>query len=450
MAGFRWAKTLVALTLVLASQLALTTLAHAGGGIGIVPARVELKEALRGVEYDQTLTVVNREGGELTLAYVAEGEVGKWTTLRSDQQPDQILEKIVVPPSSDFRALIRVAVPADASNGQHVGQIRFQAESGNAQSGMGVSIGIASDFVVNVTGTQKLSARVQDMLVSDVEAEQPPVRLTTLMFNDGNVKANPTIKLQIKDSSGAVVGEATSSETIDPGKDARLETEWDQSGKPAGDYLAVASVTLDDGQKVDEREIKFKMLPKGTLTRAGTLDRVVLENSPKVGAVAKVVAYFVNTGKIDTKAQFVGEVSRDSSLLKVVESREEVVPTGQPATLELFFDVAEAGEYTVVGKVVYEGRETESREVSFQVTPIGSTTSAGSAPAAVSAQAPAQPSQSETAAPPVSTPETGGTPVLFWVVLGALVLAVAGLGALILRRSSGDSDSQPRGRAPVG
>lgn len=361
------------LTLILALTLGIGLHAPGiarAGGIGIAPVEIELKEALRGGEYLRTITFMNQEDKAITFEISTEGEVGSWASMRQMDDPAVNVDTVAVPPETDVRLLLKVNVPADAPNGTHEGVIRFQSVPSKAtgtEAGMGVSIGIASNLKIDVTGTQRLSGAVLDMGADDVEVDQPPFRVRTTFKNDGNVKATPAINLQVKSASGAVVGEASFKDTVvEADHTERIQSEWDNSGKPAGKYVAAVSVVLGDAE-IDQRDLNFEILPRGALTRSGVLDKLALDGQPRAGTMAKITAVFHNTGKIDTRAVLVSEIYRDSALVNVLESRERVVQLGEMAGIDLFFDVPAAGTYTVRAKVGYEGKETETKELAFIV-----------------------------------------------------------------------------------
>ncbi|MBT8198011.1 MAG: hypothetical protein KJO84_05860, partial [Acidimicrobiia bacterium] len=62
-----------------------------------------------------------------------------------------------------------------------------------------------------------------------------------------------------------------------------------------------------------------------------------------------------------------GEVSRDGELVEVVQSLQRLVFAGENDTIEVFIETPVAGEYTLVGKVNFEGTETEENTLSFTV-----------------------------------------------------------------------------------
>jgi len=79
------------------------------------------------------------------------------------------------------------------------------------------------------------------------------------------------------------------------------------------------------------------------------------------------VANFENTGEIDTMAKFKGEIYHEGNLLDVLESDEMFVEAGETANLVSYYKIMEPGSYTIRGRVLYSGKETEEKEVSFSV-----------------------------------------------------------------------------------
>lgn len=354
-----------------AALLALVLLSPAGAqGIGAAPAIIELEDALRGGEYTNLLTVFNREESDLVAEVTGEGEAGQWASLHPLDDETATLDSISVPANSQTRVFLRITVPPDAPNGPHKGSIGLQTVAPEGEGDGGATVGVSVALTVNVTGTQNLTGEILDMSTDDVEVGYP-LRIRTTFHNTGNVKAQPDIRLQVKDSLGTVVAETSyANTTVDPGQTQNIQSEWDTTGTQAGDYVAGVSILLGD-QAIDIRDLPFKILPTGTLTRQGDLKSLTLENEPYANGVAKIVATFRNTGQIDTRATFLGEVYHMSAIIDTVSSQELLVEPRQSIALDAFADVQEAGTYTVKGKVNYEGKETESKELTFAVVSPG-------------------------------------------------------------------------------
>jgi hypothetical protein len=167
---------------------------------------------------------------------------------------------------------------------------------------------------------------------------------------------------------GAVVDSVTySDKEIAPTRKEIVRAEWDTSEIKSGDYVAKVSVLLGP-EVLETKELPFKLFPPGALTRQGNLTSTTCEGEPAVGAVTKILATFVNTGGIETMAKFTGEVYVDGNLVGTVESNELLVPIGASETLTAYLTVESPGNYAVKGHVEYEGRTTDTKELSFDVS----------------------------------------------------------------------------------
>jgi hypothetical protein len=337
-------------------------------GIGIAPGEISLSDALRGSEYSRTVSVVNNEASELTFRFTKVGEVGEWVSLHPPDDPTTTLDTIVVPPGATGRALLQIVVPSDAPNGPHEGSIGVQSvPAGGATGGVtSVQVGVSMGLDISVTGTQKISGSLLDMYTSDTEVGYP-LRIYTKFQNTGNVKAQPNIAVQVQDAQKAKVGETSCAETtVEPAAADLIPCEWDTTGKQTGKYVASVSVSLG-AESVASRDLGFEIFPVGTLSRQGVLDEITLENAPYPGAVADINARFRNTGQIEARAIFLGEVYYKSALIDTISTPERLVEQGETVALEIFVQVAKGGEYTVRGKVNFEGKETEEKELTFEV-----------------------------------------------------------------------------------
>ena len=92
-----------------------------------------------------------------------------------------------------------------------------------------------------------------------------------------------------------------------------------------------------------------------------------IEGKPEVNRFIKVIAEFENTGTVDTKAMFTGEVYCDGELVELLESDEKLIAAGETANIVSYYKITIPGEYMINGLVLYEGKETRAKEVSFTV-----------------------------------------------------------------------------------
>ncbi len=66
-------------------------------------------------------------------------------------------------------------------------------------------------------------------------------------------------------------------------------------------------------------------------------------------------------------AKFTGEVYVDGNLVDTIESNELLLPIGASETLASYLTIESPGSYVVRGHVEYEGRTTDTKELSFDV-----------------------------------------------------------------------------------
>ncbi len=345
---------------------------------------IEWTDAVRGSEYFSDVVVLNGQDTEMTVRVedgrmfllfgrerVGDPGVG-WITIHPVEDRTRTIDTFTVPPHSEGRVILRARVPVDVANGTYSGTVYFNSVAalpgtGSAEgSRTSVSLGVATDIQLVVKGAQRLSGTVTDSYVADTEPSYP-LRLTTTFQNTGNVLARPQIDLTVKNAAGQAIGAARFADrTFNPGETQSVSGDWDTTGATEGEYIAAVKVSLA-GESIYERDLGFKILPRGTLTRFGSFERLAIEEQPRPGTVGKAVATFFNTGRIDSRAKFVGELYKGSTRIDTVSSEERLVPYGEKQDLELFLRVPDAGDYTLRGKVNFEGKETITREVNFVV-----------------------------------------------------------------------------------
>lgn len=339
-------------------------------GVGVFPSLIDFGETLRAGEYFRTIGVLNNEDAEQTFSVQFDGEAAPWLSIVDPNDQTKVLDSVSAPAKDQGRVFLRLLVPADVPDGAYTGVVRVLTtiDEKNTGGGSGASVNVGAEISVafNLTGTQNISGSLMDVETGDVETGSP-LRIKTTVRNSGNVQVKPQIDLQVLDLKGAILGTASfSDEVVHPDEIKILTPEWDTTGQQTGERIARVSVKFGNAD-LGTRETHFNIVPLGTLTRAGELEGLTLEGSPSVGSVVKVVAMFRNTGQIDARAQFLGEVFRDSVRIDAATSDELVVVPGDRLPLEIFVHVTQDGTYKVQGKVNYEGKETDVQELVFTV-----------------------------------------------------------------------------------
>ncbi len=338
-------------------------------GIGVYPAIVAFPDALRGREYYGTVGIMNGGPRERTYHFEAKGDAAQWIAFYASDRTTALAE-VTVPAHDKAQVLIRAVVPPEVPNGEYTSTVGVltttTTREGSDTSGAGVTLGAEVSVALAVTGTQKIDGQFIDAAASDVESGYP-LRIATRLANTGNVQLNPVIDVDIVDATGQRVDHITSTDQVlYPNDDRQIIVEWDTTGRAIGERVGRISVKLGP-LDLGAKDVRFNIMPPGTYTRSGELDEIRLVNEPRAGDYAKLVAVFRNTGQIETKGKFIGELYVADRLIDQLTSTEDLLLPGGTGDLELLARVPQNGTYTVKGKINYEGRETGMRDFTFTV-----------------------------------------------------------------------------------
>jgi len=354
--------------IVTALLLSLCCTVNAGIGLGISPASIMINDAFKGGEYERTITVFNTGDETGTFGLTVEGDCADWISFYEEAVPDKTITKITIHRNDKARVLVKFDVPKDIANAEYTSTIYAQSvPKGEIAEGMGAQavVRIPSEVLIQVTGTQILKGTVKSITVRDTEVDYP-LKLKVEFQNEGNVIAKPGVAVSIT-KNGEPVDSFVHDETgVKPGKTDTITVLWNTTGRATGDYVAHVTVSLGEEQ-LATKDLPFKVLPFGSLTRRGELQSLTIEGEPLVNRVIKSVANFENTGEIDTMAKFKGEIYLAGNLLDVLESDEMYIEVGESGKLTAYYKILESGSYTIKGRVLYAGKESEEKEVSFDV-----------------------------------------------------------------------------------
>lgn len=369
----------IKINLVIAVLLVLTGTV-AGVGLGVSPASFTVSDALKGGEYDRTFTTYNTDNETGDFTFNAQGDGAEWLSyyLPEGETP---ISTITIEGKSSQKILVKINIPEEAANGNYTPKIYIKSVPKELEATSGAVaqavVQIPVSATINVTGTQILTGIVKDISLNDIEIDYP-LRIKVEFENTGNVIAKPTITVIIRSNTdNSILSEEVYSDTeIKPDTTDTIIIEHDTEGLEVGEYFAEITVTLNEAVLAQEN-IPFKILEHGTLSRQGVLSKLDIEGDTLVNRVVKIHADFKNTGMIDSKAKFIGEIYLENNQIDIVESEELNVPVGETDTLISYLKIEESGNYIIKGKVFYEGKTTEVEELSFKVPAVDSSSVPG-------------------------------------------------------------------------
>lgn len=348
--------------------------AHAAS-VGIYPTQIDVTNAARGSVFYNTIGLRHSEPHPQTFQLVAQGPIADWVEFVDARDHTKMVNSITVRAATNGSAqgevVSRISVPVNAPNGTYTGSIlvttALERPQQSASSSASVSLGAQIDVTVVVTGQQTISASLSDASALNIEVGSP-LRISTMMHNSGNIRIVPQFHVVVSTGTKTVASTTLTAGALDPAQSQNMEPVLKEATSfPTGIYDARVSASFED---VDfgSKTFQFRVAPVGTYTRQGVLNAMKLESQPAAGAVAKINVTFQNTGEIDSTAIFVGEVKRDGVLVQAIQSPEKTVPAGQSGQLEVFVNTPKPGKYSVTGKVNFQGKETETKSLSFTVT----------------------------------------------------------------------------------
>ena len=365
--------TLVAIAVALG--LGVGGIAHAG--VGISPVIIEFDDALRGGTYQRTLRLSNTDP-ELPSTFTVEatGEIAGWVTVHEPDGPPAT--EFEVSPDSRLGLVVQLVVPDDAANADYEGALEVLGSVADGTDGAGVQLGGLVNIDVTVTGTERRDGAVVDYQIGRAEVGTDQ-RFTAVIENRGNVQILPEMEVVVTRDGRPVETLSTAGEAwvVQADTSGSVTVTWTTSEVAAGDYTAAFRVVDIAGNRpvlLGEREVPFRLEPRGTFTRSGTLTDLRLLTAATIDAPIIVEATFANNGRIDTVAILEGRLRRDGELVDVAQSLERTVLEGRSEPLTVTFTIEEAGTYHVEGVVNYDGFLTEPLELRFAVDSAGTVT----------------------------------------------------------------------------
>ena len=384
-----------------------------GMGIGVSPGVIDIEDALHGEEYRERIDIHYTGEEDTALDLTVTGEIDGWVSFY-EPGTDIPIESITASAVEWTRISVKIAIPDDAPVGITSGTIFATTASTKVETGMGVKLQAQTKVSINVVGTPILGGVVSDLNARDVETGFP-VRVTFNFENTGNVVATPQVKVEIVQDGTTLGSFEIADARIGRGMTQTVSAGGDFIAGEPGDYTARVTVSLGDEVLATE-ELPFTILPEGTLTRSGVFTALKLDVKPELGVLSKVMAGFANTGERDTNAQFVAEAYRDGKLIRTLRSEEILVPVGETHTLVSYLEVDSPGEYRIEGYINYEGKTTDSKDLSFEILP---------------EEDEATPTSE---AGPEENEEGGGVGAFLWIIIVVVVILAAGGAFFYMRR----------------
>jgi hypothetical protein len=344
-------------------------------GLAVSPSNIVIDNALRGGQYEQLMTIFNGSDNARNFSLGAMGDLSHWFSFYAENgQPENLIR---INGQSSGKVIVRANIPEDVANENYDSSIHI--ESIPEEGGTPVVLSYDVSVVIEVTGTQILTGIVQYIsfmkdTVSTIGKTEVnhPLSIYVRFLNTGNVIAKPKISIDIRTLNDFSLDNLVyeNSEVL-PGKVETIEVSWDSKETPTDNYTALVNVALEDNI-IKGEALSFEILPEGALSRRGELLDLSQQGKASVGIFLKILALFKNTGEIPTNAMLVCEIYRDGGLIDVENSPNSLLLVGEEKSLTTYVKVESYGNYLIKGYVIYEGKTTDTKELSFSVVNQGS------------------------------------------------------------------------------
>ena len=337
-------------------------------GIGIGPSDVQIINVMRGTSVERSLTLFNLGDADSLVNLTTDGTAASWVTLYDPDAKNTPITSVTMKPRQNLPLIMRFTVPSDTANGGYTASIHAKItppQTAKIEVGVSAIMEAVSTITINVTGTQNTSGNVDYIIVDNSEVNFP-LPIHVLFRNTGNVAVSPQIDATISGKTGSIDTISYAGTPVSAGKADDIIVRWNKTAIDPGNYTADVKVSIG-GAQIARKTIPFILAPTGTLSRQGNLTDLVYVGNLVPDTMLKIIGTFENTGKIGTRAKMIGEVYRDNALVDTFTSEELSVPINDQTDLTYYLKVVTPGQYTVKAYVLYEGKKTDLRELTFKI-----------------------------------------------------------------------------------
>jgi len=353
--------------------IAITTINLASAAnIGISPANVVFDNVLRGGYSERIITITIDDETEREVEIQPRGEVEEWLSFSET--------KFTVSKGKPYYLKVSVNPPTDIQNGNYTGFLRVRVSSETVEQEEGTAAGFVIPvldlyLIVDITDVEFKSCRAQSYSVNSVE-EKDPIPFTTSILNNGNVRFNPRVKIDIwnQDQTEVVKTYDYSEIEISPTTEEELLIRVPSNGLEIGQYWAEISAI----DCFSEYTLTFDILEEGALRANGILESIITKTWIDKEETVLIEPRFKNIGEKEVQAYFKGEITRGNKIIQIIETEKSLVPLNSYQDFEFYFTPKEAGKYLISGRVYYDNKKTferstvlNVRETSFPIKTIG-------------------------------------------------------------------------------
>ncbi len=320
--------------------------------IGVSPGRINFNDLLRSGYAERTVRITTNYPGELMAHFVVSGEIADWLRF----EPNSTYFNL----SLDRPYLLKVIIvpPNDTRSGSYSGKISIVTDRVGAISGRAggiVKAGVTLILNAIVTDTEVVECSAGGFDFKDIEIGYP-LEISYVIKNEGNVRIKPKVSFDIWDQNQEKIvfsGDFTTPDVL-PTIQKRFVKKIFNHNLGVGQYWATISVDECHGSSL----LSFSVVEKGGIVDKGILEQVRSKVWAYVNEPIEIVATFKNMGPRTVSAKFKGSIKKGEKIVKVIETEDVDVASGEKIDLKSYFTPEEPGRYTVSGRVIYNRKLT--------------------------------------------------------------------------------------------
>ena len=169
--------------------------------IGQLTEPIVVKNAIRGYEFDETLTVINTDYTEQAVHFNTEGDIEGWATFYDPDEPATATDIILIPARTTKEVTAHFKVPDDAANGEYAGlvNVEIQPDENSVSSDTSVNLRQSIGRQVDITVTDQEDINL-DVSIIPIEYSIPagePLDVKIVYYNRGNVVVKPDVEIRV-------------------------------------------------------------------------------------------------------------------------------------------------------------------------------------------------------------------------------------------------------------
>lgn len=181
--------------------LALSIMPNLALGIGQTTDPIEIKNALRGKEYQETMIVINTDKTNSTVSFGAQGDVEKWVEFYKFNDYNSKLSEISMAAGEKRNISVIFKIPGDAPNGTYKGFLSVIKKPDGSSKGEGsessVSQRIDREVTIDISDAEIISFEVSVIPKTYDMKKNENLEIRLIYDNRGNVSIAPQAQVKI-------------------------------------------------------------------------------------------------------------------------------------------------------------------------------------------------------------------------------------------------------------